>query len=171
MADRLGEVVPRRLDRCLLPWDAGAPGTQGALVAPKPWLSSHGDRWRGAGRRRLRCEGGGSAERESDRPADHRRGHPRPSEQRSPGRSLESEEKVKGFVCSCGPGPTLLSSPCLSAPPAPLVSEGVGVGGSQEGQRVIVGPCEMRSPLSFPLRSSPTRISALGCHQTGQIAQ
>lgn len=66
--------------------------------------------------------------RESDRPADHRRGHQRPLEKRSPGRSLEGKEKVKGFVCSCGPGRTALPLPCLLAPQAPPEDSRVRVG-------------------------------------------
>lgn len=84
-----------------------------------------------------------------DRPADHRRGHPRPSEKRSPGRSLEGKEKVKGFVCSCGQGPSVLPFPCLSAPPARLEAGGVGVGHFKEGQRVLLGPCAMCSSFAL----------------------
>lgn len=76
---------------------------------------------------------------------------------------------MKGFVCSCGLGSTALPTPCLFAPPAPFGAEGVGVGGSEEGQRVILGSYEMCSP--FPLLSIPTQVSGLGCHQTGQMAQ
>lgn len=100
--------------------------------------------------RRQRCE------RESDRPADHRRGHPRPSEKRSPGRSLEGKEKVKGFVCSCGPGSTALLSPCLSAPRAPHGAEEEAVGTPRKGSGSSWVLVKCAPSFSSPICSSLT---------------
>lgn len=137
--------------RCPLPRGAGA---RASRAEPPPGSVAR----RGEEEEAERRGRGQRCERGSDRPADHRRGHPRPWERPSPGRSLKGGEAVEGFVCRRGPG--RLRCPRLVRP-RPQPHSGLS-GGRPGRQRVIVGPCEMCSPFSPPLRS---RTSV--CHQGG----
>lgn len=65
VAEPLGELVPRRLDRCPLPRGAGTPGAVGCFCGPETGQSSLRGLCRGVGRKRLRSEGRGSAARGS----------------------------------------------------------------------------------------------------------
>lgn len=59
---------------------------------------------------------------------------------------------MKGFVCSCGRGPTALPPLAFSPCPQPRL----GLGDSEEDQRLILSPGEMFSPFSSPLHSRLT---------------
>lgn len=146
--------------RCPLPRGAGA---RASRAEPPPGSVAR----RGEEEEAERRGRGQRCERGSDRPADHRRGHPRPWERPSPGRSLKGGEAVEGFVCRRGPG--RLRCPRLVRPrPQPHSGLSGGARGAPRGgsaSSLVLVKCV----LLFLLRSIRGPASAI--REDGWVAR